>query len=224
MSLLSFLKTHKDKKFQERQVQHSEEVTENSRISQLEKQLEQLKQDSLIKEKVYNQVNSALANFEKLGEGLKLAELEKLKVSYHELEQKNIELSKRPSIEEYKLKDNQVMQLSERLEQLTVSQEAHKKIELHTEQLKQELHKKDNKLKELEVLVDKHENENYNLRLELKNSNTINKELDDRYTNLRTEHDLLQSEYNQQLQLNNQLQLQIQEINTQMEQVQQLLA
>ncbi|MCM3162700.1 ATP-binding domain-containing protein [Metabacillus litoralis] len=223
MSLLSFLKTNKDKKFQERQAHHSEEVTGNSRISQLEKQLEQLKQDSLIKEKVYNQVNSALANFERLGEGLKLVELEKLKVSYHELEQKNNELSKRPSLEEYNFKNNQVMQLSERLEQLTVSQEAHTKIELHMTQLKQELQKKVNRVEELERLVSKFEKDHHNLQLKIEDSKVIYKELDDKYTKLRTEHDSLQSEYNQQIQLNNQLQLQIQEMNTQMEQVQQLL-
>jgi DNA helicase IV len=223
MNFFDILLSKKGKKSQKPEAQPSMVVEKEPEIIGVQ-------QDEALKGELYKLLSTKLTNnHENLEKMVNLAELKVIKMRYRKLEEENIELSKRPTLSDYNYKDMQVQQLTimlKRFKEATVSKVAYEHLEENTVHLKQELHRMNTKVEELENIVSDYEGLNSSLQWQLKQleakmlDSKIYDALEEKYNALHTAHDVLQNEYLEQLQQNKLLHLQLQQLQEQLEQVQ----
>jgi DNA helicase IV len=225
MNLFDILLSKKESKTQKSEEQPSMAVEEEPEISDVQP-------SESLRIELYKLLSKQITDHESLAKMVNEAELKVIKMRYHKLVEENRELSKRPTLSDYNYKDMQVQQLTTRLDKVkeaTVPKGTYEQLEKETVHLKQELHRMNTKVDDLENIVSDFEELNSSLQWQLEQSEAkmldskLYDELEENYNGLQTAHDVLQVEYLEQLQQNKLLQVQLQQLQEQLEEVQQSL-
>jgi hypothetical protein len=225
MNLFDILLSKKEIKTRKSEEQPSMTVEEEPEISDVQP-------SESLRIELYKLLSKQITDHESLAKMVNEAELKVIKMRYRKLVEENRELSKRPTLSDYNYKDMQVQQLTTRLDNVkeaTVPKGTYEQLEKETVHLKQELHRMNTKVDDLENIVSDYEELNSSLQWQLEQSEAkmldskLYDELEENYNALQTAHDVFQVEYLEQLQQNKLLQVQLQQLQEQLEEVQQSL-
>lgn len=196
---------------------------EELRIQQLELELAKLENQVSLKEDAYKQLDSKLANYEKIEEMIKAAQVEDWKLRYQKLEAEIMELRKRPTLEEFDSKNKLIQQLAvqlKKMKEFSVTKEEYFQLEFEKNQLQESYNSIVNTVEQLESTIANYKNEDDERThqiVQFEEKLKKYEDIDANYKIIKSEQVDLQNKYNHQLEQFNELSRKYSAIEEQLE-------